>query len=180
MVAEQDLKPIVDQLLDAFPTFDQWFSGLDSRQRDGMRKAWIRQVRNLDPSDIQRAANEIISGRVPMPANYAFDRLGVELRTWGNVAAARRLEECNRVKLRDQAVRPADPSTKGINLRFGPAIKCAMAWGAALREGAVTEDENDSAMEIIHRFHRQGDVEIVWPPKPMKMQTDVRSTLCKL
>ena len=166
MIAEQDLSPIVNELLDAFPMFDRWFADLDDRQRDGMIKSWTRQVANLHPADVRAAADRILDGRVAMPKNYEFDRLGFELRTWGGVEAAQRIEREKSETLREQARPTADSSTKAVNYRFGPSIKCAASWGTALRAGYVTEQQNADAMALIHRYHKQGDVELPWPEVP--------------
>lgn len=173
MVTESDLNPIVNQLLDAFPQFDRWFADLDDRQRDGMIAAWTRQLASLHPSDVRAAANRILDGHVAMPKNYEFDRLGFELRTWGGVEAAQRIEREKSEVLRDQARPLADPSAKGVNSRFGQAIKCASAWGAACRGGFATDAQNKDAMVVIHRFHKQGDVELCWPDVPAGNYRDV-------
>lgn len=158
---------MVQDLLNAYPSFANWFVGLSATQQDGMRNAWVRQVATLDPSDVRAATDEILDGRVPLPKNYEFDRLGFELRSWGNIAAARRIEESKSRSLREQASPDSDPSVRGVNRRFGQAIKCATSWGAALRSGHVTESQNTDAMVVIHRFHRHGDTTLVWPEVPV-------------
>ena len=163
MVNETDLKPVIEQIGNSYPSFAGWYGSLTGTQRQGIRDSWLRQVAKLEPSDVQSAAGEILDGRVEMPKNYEFDRLGILLRTWGNVAAARRIEEQNTQHLRRQATPSGDGSVKGVNYRFGPSIKCAAAWGSALRSGHITPDDNAAAMEIVHRHHRHGDVELMWP-----------------
>jgi hypothetical protein len=166
MVTETDLKPIVNDLLDAFPMFASWFAGLSQDQRDGMKRAWTRQLSKLEPSDVRHAADQILDGRVPLPKNYEFDRLGFELRSWGQVAAAERIERGNTETLRQQAQPIKDSSARAVGCRFGKAIKCASAWGAACRAGYVEQNQNEDAMVLIHRFHQHGDVELVWPDVP--------------
>ena len=166
MVTDNDLRPMVNDLLNAYPTFSDWFSGLLPEQRRGMLTAWTRQVANLQASDVRAAADRILDGRVAMPKNYEFDRLGFELRTWGGVEAAQRIERDKSETLREQARPAADPSVKGVSHRFGPAIKCATSWGAALRAGFVTEQQNADAMATVHRYHKQGDVSLPWPDVP--------------
>lgn len=165
-ITEANLRPMVNELLDAFPVFDQWFSNLDDRQRAGMINAWARQVGVLHQSDVRAVMDRILDGRVPLPKNYEFDRLGFELRTWGGVEAASRIEREKASALKEQAAPNADPTVKGINARFGPAIKCAAAWGTAYRAGLVSEHENNAAMATIHEYHRQGGVELPWPQVP--------------
>ncbi|QDV86956.1 hypothetical protein [Planctomycetes bacterium TBK1r] len=172
MVAESDLGPIVESIGRSYPSFAKWYDNLTDTQKKGMRDAWLRQLSSLEPSDVRVAADEILDGRVEMPKNYEFDRLGNLLRTWGGVEAARRIEQRNTEQLRDQAKPPADSSLKSMSWRFGPSIKCAAAWGSALRAGHVSEAENATAMEVIHRYHKQGNVELCWPTVP---QTDQKS-----
>lgn len=172
-VTESDLRPMVQDILNAYPSFANWFVNLSPNQQDGMRKAWVRQVATLEPSDVRAATDEILDGRVPLPKNYQFDRLGFELRSWGNIAAARRIEESKSKTLREQARPASDPSVRGVNRRFGQAIKCAASWGAATRAGYVTQSQNEDAMTLIHRHHRQGDVELVWPDVPISEQKSI-------
>lgn len=169
-VTDSDLRPLVNDLLNAYPVFSDWFSGLFPEQRDGMIAAWTRQVSSLHPSDVRAAADRILDGRVAMPKNYEFDRLGFELRAWGGVEAAQRIEREKSQTLREQARPEADASTKAVNRRFGPAIKCATSWGAALRGGFVSEQQNADAMALIHRHHKQGDVDLPWPDVPQAEQ----------
>lgn len=176
MITEEQLDPIVNKLLDAFPTFDDWWSAkLTDAQRQGMRAAWRRQVEHLEPSDIAEAAESIARGRdeARMPKNYEFDRLGYELRTWGGVAAARRIEIENTQRRRVEAQPEADRTAQGVNRRFGQAIKCASSWGVALRAGLVTKTQNEDAMAVIHQFHKVGNVSLVWPEVSAKCQKTV-------
>lgn len=168
MITEQTIRPIINALLDAFPSLDGWFSGLTADQQHGMRKAWVRQVANLEPQDVQRASDRILRGEVDLPPNYQFDRLGVVLRSWGNVESQERLASEHRQTLREQAAPNADASAKAVARRFGPAIKCAAAWGAARRSGYVTEQQNAEAMAQVHRHHKQGDCVLPWPEVPAK------------
>lgn len=170
MMTEADLKPIVDQILDAFPSLDAWFCNLSDEQRQGMRAAWTRQVATLEPSDVQSAADGILCGRTPLPKNYEFDRLGCELRTYGNLAAARRIEEAKSAQLREQARPTGDSSARAVARRFGPSIKCSASWGHAVRDGHTTQSQNDDAMVLIHRHHIHGDVDLPWPEVPATEQ----------
>lgn len=172
-MTEKELDPIVQSILDAFPMFDAWFCQLSDEQRRGMRAAWTRQLSTLEPSDVREAAAGILDGRVPMPKNYEFDRLGFELKSWGNVAAANRIERQKTETLREQAAPNADASGRAVARRFGRAIKCASAWGAALRAGHVTTDQNAEAMAQIHRHHKRGDVNLPWPQVSGKDQKSI-------
>lgn len=166
MVNETDLRPIVQKLVDAYPSLANWLSGLSITQRETMRASWVRQVAKLEPQDVQAAADGILDGKTPLPKNYEFDRLGYELRTWGNVAAAARIEVENADRLREQARPSGDRTASGIAYRCGKAMKCAACWGSALRSELVTEDEHTAAMETIHKHHMTGAVDLVWPSVP--------------
>lgn len=165
MITTDILRPMIQEIAAAFPSFAAWFTDLTELQQDGMRRSWVRQVATLEPSDVRFAVDQILDGKVPMPANYEYDRLGVLIKTWAAVEAARRIEKANADKLREQARPIGDTSHKAISERFGPARRCGRAWAMAVRDGDATQKENDEAMLIVHRYHRHGDCELVWPAK---------------
>ena len=173
MVTEADLTPVLESVGNAYPSFRGWYFGLSDQQRQGMKSAWTRQLSTLQADDVSFAVGEILDGRVEMPKNYEYDRLGSLLRTWGGVAAAKRIEAENTERLRDLAKPDADRSVKAVNYRFGPAVKCASAWGAAVRAGHVTQSENDDAMAVVHQYHKVGDVELIWPQVPLTEQKSI-------
>lgn len=137
----------IQKVMDAFPSVAQWFTKLGD-QRDGMLKAWDRQLSAIPVQHVAAAVDLIIDGKEPLPANYEFDRLGYVIKKLAEPFQTKQVEAKRVSGLKRQA------SEKRMDNagRFRQALGAAMRSGSAKRAGIIDEQTNAANLADCRAF----------------------------
>lgn len=119
-MTNEQISAELSRLKDAFPSFKKWGAELHKRgEALPMRNAWRAQLKPHEAKDVANVVTKMISGSIPFPDYFQFDRLGVIIKSEAIRIAGMRYDREQNAKVLERGERSQLlPETKAALDRF--------------------------------------------------------------